>query len=250
MVSDDVQEDTTMTVDTVATSAEDRTLTQDVASVPPSNQVLSTDDSQERVVQSIYDHIVSSIVAGYASNIHELMKTGAVSPSELKTTVSRAALFPTLYSPSQTPKEIQETLDRYATEMPPVRQQSLPSRKRKLPPTEETTKTEKEDDTQKEDTTDVDDEDYKEEAREANGEDASTTAATASANEGTVTPPNTTEVTSATTAQTTTNNSSATVGTSTPGVDIWGRIPPKEPSLPVECTLCGRHHLYRVLVAN
>jgi len=217
---------------------------------------------EERILQSIYDHLLKSVVVSYASNMHEMIKTGQINAaSELQTPSSRQESFPNLYH-GKTPEEIQSLLEKYATEEISNRR----SNKRKLPPgggpersnssntpgivvaevgtKEEEIKLEGEDDEEEDgDDNDDSDEDFKDEENEDDNEirgagkqkDSTTTKMT----------------TSSTT--TTAGNGGGPVQQQqsssqeqleqqqTPaGVDIWGRIPSKEASQPVDCTLCGR----------
>jgi hypothetical protein len=148
---------------------------------------------EDHIVQSIYDHLVTSVCIDVASNLHELIKTGEIPISELSEPgSSRQDIFPDLYK-DKDPKEIQAMLDQYATELPT---RSSASRKRKF---SRQTATNAEDD----------DDDYEEE--EPPPEE----------------PPTTTP--SVQTRQTIHH------------LDIWGRMPPKEPKQTCECQLCGRH---------
>jgi hypothetical protein len=189
------------------------------------------DESQERIVQSIYDHLVRSVVVGYASNMHEMIKTGGISVSELQTPSSRRDIFPSLYE-GKTPEEIQLELDTYATETP-----SRQSRKRKLRQAtqgdgpeagdgfDDENKDGDKDDEDGDD--DDDDEDFKDENPDADDDDDGG---------GKTEKPKTVQ-----TPEIPAGTASQTQEQQPPGVDIWNRIPPKEPKHPVECTLCGRH---------
>ena len=89
-----------------------------------------TKSSEDKIVDSIYEHIVRSICIDVACNMHELIKTGALPPSELRATSSRHEIYPELYD-SKSPSEIIEILESYGTYQTPT-----VSRKRKLPPGE------------------------------------------------------------------------------------------------------------------
>ena len=115
----------------------------------PSNH--DATESEERIVQSIYDHVVTTVCIDIASNMHGLIKTGEIPMSELKEPFSRQDIFPELYK-DKDPAEIQETLDKYATVVAPR------TRKRKFPQQMVEKSTEKNDD---DDDDDDDDEDFK-----------------------------------------------------------------------------------------
>lgn len=211
--------------------------------------------SQDRIIQSIYDHMLRSIVVGYAGNVHELIKTGKISSSDLQTTMLRPEIFPSLYQ-GKSPEEIQSILDQYGTEIP-MRQRH---KKRKLSratatsistsvstsvttgakgTVKENTEDNKPKNTQNsrdeqdngdkdnDDDDDEDDEDYNEETK--SGSIVVDERGKNSNKDGT-----------------SLSDPSLTVDQqlqqqqNAPGVDIWGRIPPKEPSYPVDCTVCGR----------
>jgi len=196
-------------------------------------------ESQERILQSIYDHVLRSVVVRYASNMHERIKTGSISTSEIQTPSSRQEIFPSLYQ-SKSPEEIQAELDQYATEIP----NRPSSRKRKLrqaPSLLLGTRTDmdgfeeehnKDDEKDDDDDDDDDDEDFKEE--NADNEDDNDGGVKAKTSIKTPDTPTTI-------AATTTETTNGALEQPPPGVDIWGRIPPKEPKHPVECVLCGRH---------
>jgi hypothetical protein len=173
-----------------------------MSSQEPDNATASANDetAQDRIVQSIYEHITTSVCIGYASNMHELIKTGEIPTSQLKTPSSRQDIFPELYI-DKDPAEIQEVLDHYATESP-----NRHSRKRKLRHTNTNKSTSSragsKDDEHAESENDNDDEDFKEQAEPKP-----------------------------------TMQSRQTINR----LDIWGRMPPKEPTHPCECKLCGRH---------
>jgi hypothetical protein len=205
----------------------------------PSNN--DRDESQERIVQAIYDHLLRSVVVGYASNTHEMIKTGGISISELQTPSSRQDIFPSLYE-GKTPEEIQRELDAYATEMP-----SRQSRKRKLRQATIATGTQVGDDLDEEnkdgdkdddddgDDDDDDDEDFKDDNPDGDDDDDDDDGGKTEKSKSTKAPATTKapETPAITVGQTQERQP--------PGVDIWNRIPPKEPKHPVECTLCGRH---------
>jgi len=184
----------------------------------PSNAL----ESRERILQSVYDHLMRSVVVVYASNMHEMIKTGGISAPELQTPSSRQELFSSLYQ-GKTPDEIQAELDAYATEIP-IRK----SRKRKLRQATPATNAKGAvgSDEENKDDEDNDDEDDKDEDFKEEGAEEGDKAAKAAK-------PFEHPVTSA--------PSSGNQDQQPPGVDIWGRIPPKEPKIPVQCTLCGRH---------
>ena len=144
---------------------------------------------KDRIVQSIYDHLVTSVCIDFASNMHELIKTGKIPISELTEPFSRQEIYPELYE-GKDPEEIQATLEKYATEVP------NPSRKRKFSPG-----------TSKQAAVDKDDtEEYKEESSEVEPAAESTTQTQQAVDY----------------------------------LDIWGRIPPKEPKQLCLCQICGR----------
>ena len=190
------------------------------------------DEREERILQSVYDHVLRSVVVSYASNMHEMIKTGHFPASELQTASSRQEIFPDLYR-GKSEEEIQALLQEYGTEQIP----SLRSNKRKLrqvaeaiASTDEVIKekvAEEEEDEDEGDDNDDDDEDFKDDENDVEDE--------AEAKQ------DTTKSTSIPTVTTNGGTQSQEVEQHPHGVDIWGRIPPKEPKLPVLCTLCGRH---------
>jgi Sgf11 (transcriptional regulation protein) len=203
---------------------------------PSDHNPSQNDEGEERVLQSIYDHVLRSVVVNYASNMHELIKTGGISASELQTPSSRHETFPDLYR-GKSPEEVQSLLDEYATEQIPSRQ----FRKRKLRQPDkhgdsdeeikvklEEAEEEGEDEAVEDDD---DDEDFKDDDDDEVDDDEEEKQGTAKS-----TPR---EDPSPTVATGTTQSNE--LEQQPPGVDIWGRIPPKEPKHPVECTLCGRH---------
>jgi hypothetical protein len=129
--------------------------------------------------------------------MHELIKTGEIPISELKEPFSRQEIFPEIYK-DKDPAEIQEILDKYATEVP------TRTRKRKFRHniSKQTTTLEKDASTEKDD-----DEDFKDTASEPEPSQESTVQTRHTINH----------------------------------LDIWGRIPAKEPKQNCECQLCGRH---------
>jgi hypothetical protein len=162
-----------------------------------------TTTSEDRIVQSIYDHLVTSVCIDIASNMHELIKTGEIPISELKEPFSRQQIFPELYK-DKDPAEIQEILDKYATEVPTTRTRKRKCRHNVSKPTTTTTTTalEKGALTEKDD-----DEDFKDTASEPEPPQEPTMQTRHSINH----------------------------------LDIWGRVPAKEPKQNCECQLCGRH---------
>lgn len=201
----------------------------------PSDEPSSSDEVQkeDRIIQSIYDHVLNSVVVTYASNMHEMIKTGGIATSELGTSFSRPEIYPDLYA-GKTPEEVQSILEAYATE---EIQNNCHSKKRKLPSTvaaqgdvgEEAKEKEEEDEDDAGDDDDDDDEDFKDdendvdddddEDEKSKGEPTMKKDDAAGMPAAAVHPPE----------------------QQPPEVDIWGRIPPKEPKQPVQCTLCGRH---------
>lgn len=180
-----------------------------------------SNDSDNRIIQSIYDLLLRTAVVDYASQMHKLIKTGGIAASKLKTPSSRHEVFPSLYE-GKSKEEVQEILDHFATEIP-----TRHSRKRKKirhpsPPPGDDKVGEGSEDGDKDDDDDGD-EDFKMEDEEQG-------AATNGASE-------------ATTEASTENADSALTAkapTSSPKLDIWGRMPSKESPQPVVCTLCGR----------
>ncbi len=193
----------------------------------PTESITTEDqESQTRIVQSIYDHLLRSVVVGYASNMHEMIKTGGISASELQAPSTRQEIFPSLYE-GKVPEEIQAELDDYATEFP-----SRQSRKRKLRQTTPNSSTvegdlfdeENKEEDKEEDEDDDNDEDFKDEnIGEDNDDVASKTKSPGTPEKEAIIMENQPQE------------------QQPPGVDIWGRIPLKEPKHPVECALCGRH---------
>jgi len=189
------------------------------------------EEREERILQSLYDHVLRSVVVSYASSMHEMIKTGQFPASELQTPSSRQEIFPDLYRGKST-EEIQALLQEFGTEQMP----SLCTNKRKLRQVAEAIastdevikeKVAEEEDEDEGDDNDDDDEDFKaddndveDEAEEKQDTTKSTSIPTITTNGGT---------------------QSQEVEQQPHGVDIWGRIPPKEPKQPVLCTLCGRH---------
>lgn len=152
--------------------------------------------SEDRIVQSIYDHIVKTVCIDVARNMHELIKTGEIPASELKAPSSRQEIYPELYN-GKDPSVVREALERYATDQPSPRR----SRKRKLHTSVETTRAAT---APKPATGDNEsDEDFQDPSIPEEEEPAAQ--------------------------QTITH------------LDIWGRMPPKEPKQTCACRLCGRH---------
>lgn len=83
--------------------------------------------SEDRIVDSIYEHIVRSVCIDVACNIHELIKTGALPPSELRAASSRQEIYPELYN-NKSSSEVNQILESFGTYQTPS-----VSRKRKLP---------------------------------------------------------------------------------------------------------------------
>jgi hypothetical protein len=73
--------------------------------------------SDNRIVKSIYDHMITSICIDVACNMHELIKRGEFSLSELREPFSRREVYPELYK-DQEDADIQETLEKYSTYVP------------------------------------------------------------------------------------------------------------------------------------
>ena len=92
-----------------------------------SNEQQEAKSSEEKIVDSIYEHIVKSVCIDVACNMHELIKTGALPPSELRAPSSRHEIYPDLYK-DKSSSEINEILESHGTY-----QASSVSRKRKLP---------------------------------------------------------------------------------------------------------------------
>ena len=192
------------------------------------------EEGEERILQSVYDHVLRSVVVSYASNMHEMIKTGHFTASELQTVSSRQEIFPDLYI-GKSAEEIQALLQEYGTEQIP----NLRPNKRKRRPVAETSgsidevikekvaEEEEEADEEEGDDNDDNDEDFKDDENDIEDEAQGKHVTTKSTSVSTV-PKN-----SATQPQ--------EVEQQPPGVDIWGRIPPKEPKQPVLCTLCRRH---------
>lgn len=207
------------------------------------------DESEERIHRSIYDHVLRQVVVVYASNMHQRIKTGE-EPCVSSSASSRVDMFPELYK-GQSSDEIKETLDEYATEMPTRQRQPLHKRRRQQKgdnddESETAGKKKKEDGEDEEDEDDEgdddDDEDFNEEDADDDGDDddedpvGKPKEATRPPAEKPV------EGTEAAVAPTTTEQGKeeSQEKPQQRGVDVWGRIPPKEPKNPVECKLCGR----------
>jgi len=121
-----------------------------------SSSIIST--SEDRIVEAIYQDVMESMCRDLASNMHQLIKTGAggVIPSSWKlftgTKVpTRRELYPELYNGGEsngkehhdgkitdtlpkkamTDDEINSLLDKYAVDLPPKGTSSLTSRKRR-----------------------------------------------------------------------------------------------------------------------
>ena len=75
------------------------------------------ESSDDRIVESIYDHMITSICIDVACNMHELIKKGEFSMSELREPFSRREVYPELYK-DQEDAAIQETLEKYSTHVP------------------------------------------------------------------------------------------------------------------------------------
>jgi hypothetical protein len=71
----------------------------------------------DHIVKSIYDHMITSICIDVACNMHELIKKGEFSMSELREPFSRREVYPELYK-DQDDAAIQETLEKYSTDAP------------------------------------------------------------------------------------------------------------------------------------
>ncbi|CAJ1953695.1 unnamed protein product [Cylindrotheca closterium] len=92
-----------------------------------SNDQQKAESSEDKIIDSIYEHIVRSVCIDVACNMHELIKTGALPPSELIATSSRHEIYPELYH-SKSPSEVTAILESFGTYQTPT-----VSRKRKLP---------------------------------------------------------------------------------------------------------------------
>jgi hypothetical protein len=156
----------------------------------PTQEENENASSEDRIVQSIYEHMVKSVCIDVARNMHELIKTGEIPASELKAPQSRQEIYPELYN-GKSPSEVKEMLEKYATDQPTTR-----SRKRKLPSTTTTT------------------------TKPVTGGD--------NESDEDFQDPSTPEEQPAS-QQTITH------------LDIWGKMPPKEPKQTCACRLCGRH---------
>lgn len=75
------------------------------------------ESSDDRLVKSIYDHMITSICIDVACNMHELIKKGEFSMSELREPFSRREVYPELYK-NQEDEAIEETLEKYSTYVP------------------------------------------------------------------------------------------------------------------------------------
>jgi len=107
---------------------------------------------EDRIVESIYQHMMNSICRDVAMNMHELIKTGShgVIPSSWqlfsRTTVpTRRELYPELYNNNKnendtnnsnnngketTDEEIQTNLEKYAVDLPSMKKKNIPSKRR------------------------------------------------------------------------------------------------------------------------
>ncbi|KAL3943757.1 MAG: hypothetical protein SGBAC_002180 [Bacillariaceae sp.] len=166
-----------------------------------SNEQQEAKSSEDAIVDSIYEHMVRSVCIDVACNMHELIKTGALPPSELLATSSRHEIYPEIYD-GKSSIEVNEILESFGTY-----QTTTVSRKRKLP-SEETA----EDSPDGADTPDGPSKSADEESEEDEDfEDPSSAAE---------------------------DKPSAKQPIS--NLDIWGNFPPKEPKKTVKCTLCSR----------
>lgn len=92
-----------------------------------SNDRQEAKSSEEKIIDSIYEHIVRSVCIDVACNMHELAKTGTLPTSELRAPPSRHEIYPELYD-QKTSFEVNEVLESHGTY-----QAIKVSRKRKLP---------------------------------------------------------------------------------------------------------------------
>ena len=195
------------------------------------DSVTSAEASRERIVQSLYDHFMTSICIDVACNMHELIKTGEYSLAELMEPFSRQEIYPELYPTTNPPLDendertmgqsatmtptthhnpsssssllssspsssIQDVLEYYAVEVP-----QLPTRRRKRP------------------------------LRSfRQGVDGSNDATEQSLEDDPTNDPPEALPTPTMQTRHTINHS-----------DIWGRLPPKEPKQTCRCQICGRH---------
>jgi hypothetical protein len=171
----------------------------------------TTLDSDDRIVQSIYNNVISRVCIDVACNMHGLVKTGAFPMSALKEPSSRQEIYPELYK-DQKDEEVQATLEKYSTEVPKLLQKRSYS---EMVDTEgggggggggeNTTK------------------DIKDIA-------ASTTTIDGGGTGSSQPDPEVVAITPTMQTRHSVNH-----------LDIWGRIPPREPKQTCECQVCGRH---------
>lgn len=225
----------------------------------------TTADLTDRIATSIYNYLIEQVGIVVSSNLHELIKTGEIPMATLTEPFTRQELYPELYH-NKDDEAVQEVLEQYETEVPAgsqfarrqERKKVLNNKKRQL----EVDAVALSSDPSSEDGN-------KKAASEAAVVAAASATATAavsatnailptsSSSSLLVVPPSLTLLdtgTSGTTADNTTGTpsppvvvpvvllASPTMQTrqTTNHLDIWGRVPPKEPKQNVECRICGR----------
>ena len=234
---------------------------------------------KEKIVQSIYNHLVSKVCIDVTSNIHELIKTGEISMIEMIEPFTRQELYPELYT-NCNDEQIQEKLNQYSTEIPPTSNYWKRYHKRRRLLLEQQQQQEEENEAEQEqkeeeskdivmastntneqpaDESGMPAASVKNQTQSNVDEAVAGTATNATVNDTTAavaavaSTSSEAEATAADTTRTTTTTTSASTSTmqtrqstsgsssnSTNQVDIWGRIPSKEPKYNVECRICGR----------
>jgi hypothetical protein len=240
------------------------------------NNNTKIDDLPDRIATSIYNYLIERVGIVVSSNLHELIKTGAIPMATLTEPFTRQELYPELYA-NLDDGAVQEILDQYETEVPPGSQFARRQERKKILHKKRQFVL-----VSSLDPSNTEDGNHKKAATEATAAAAAASATTAAATSSStfllttpslpLVPPSTTTTTTlplldtavgdtSSTADNNTiiNHSTGTTTTTTTPVavavvasptmqtrqttnhlDIWGRVPPKEPKQNVECRICGR----------
>ena len=74
------------------------------------------ESKEDRLAELLFDKILDSISTDVACGMHRMVKTGAIPYSDLMNPRSRRDVYPSIH---ETDQEMQESLEQYATEVPP-----------------------------------------------------------------------------------------------------------------------------------
>jgi Sgf11 (transcriptional regulation protein) len=229
-------------------------------------------DLPDRIATSIYNYLIERVGIVVSSNLHELIKTGEIPMATLTEPFTRQELYPELYA-NLDDEAVQEILDQYETEVPPGSQFARRQERKKEVLLHNNNKKRQFVAVSSSDPSVTEEGNPKKVATEAIAAAAAsaetTLAVSLPTTSSSLVPPSssTTTTTTLPLLDTALGDSSSTAdiiiktNTTAPSVvaaavvlatptmqtrqttnhlDIWGRVPPKEPKQNVECRICGR----------